>query len=1014
MQYICSWSSVFYRGLFCKDYRDYSEDFHIASGFGFDPITNDYKIATVSFFRGREIVEIVTRLQLPLQIMNSSHELVLLTEHCTGWQEVWESSWASLSQIKRMEEDRFDLLGGNLKRDWIKELVEKNSPSFFGIQETKSDGIAHPLIRSLWPGNEVDFVASGSVGASGGILTMWDTNVFSKESEFINRSYVGIVGSWSGMQGKVGILNVYAPQDSHLKEELWSSIELLLSNINASWIVFGDFNVVRFQEERNGSRFNSSEANSFNDFISRCGLFDFPHSQDSTERALRQIRDSENRLRDDLNRKLMDWDVKAEEGSVNDHDISKREEWIMDLLQIDRLRNEDLKQKCRFRWAVEGDENSRFFHSILNNRYAKYSIKGIHINGCWIESPGDIKQAALNHYAARFKESSVHRPLLESNLFRKLSAMEASLLESDFSIEEVKDAVWDCAGSKAPGPDGFNFTFIKAFWDVLKFDFWNCIRHFEITGALKKGCNPSFMVLIPKKIDPIGFSDYRPISLIGCVYKVISKLLASRLAKVIGSVISPNQSAFIKGRQILDGCLIANEIIRMAKLEDQSKWVLVTSGEGGIASCLSSASISVLVNGSPSNEFLMERGLRQGDPLSPLLFLIVAEALQVTILNACDIGIFKGVRLSKSNANISLLQFADDALFFGEWSGIGCLQSKNLSLLAKWKWRFLNENNSLWCTVIEEFYGEDGGFHSHSSSLGCSGVWVDIIKAIKHIETFDSNFRRSFVRKVAYGADTFFWLDPWCDDGLRLKDKFPRLYALESIKNYKVKDRGHVDSGSWTGSWAWRIPPRGRAIDDLNILSNCLNSVVLNPDGCDKWVWSYSVSGHFKVNTLSKIIENNLLGDHSLESHHKWNYWIPKKVNIVVWKASLDRLATCSNLMARGIVLPTYNCPFCGLVIEDSDHVLVRCQKVCGIRRKMWSWWSLPPPTSFPPITLWATWNWRNRLIHATGEDIESIKMEDIFPSIQWMAKLWMSARISSKLKTDWNCWVARPFDLFS
>ncbi|GKG33463.1 RNA-directed DNA polymerase, eukaryota, reverse transcriptase zinc-binding domain protein, partial [Tanacetum coccineum] len=78
-----------------------------------------------------------------------------------------------------------------------------------------------------------------------------------------------------------------------------------------------------------------------------------------------------------------------------------------------------------------------------------------------------------------------------------------------------------------------------------------------------------------------------------------------------------------------------------------------------------------------------------------------------------------------------------------------------------------------------------------------------------------------------------------------------------------------------------------------------------------------------------------------LESHHKWNSWIPKKVNIVVWKASLDRLATCSNLMARGIVLPTYNCPFCGLVIEDSDHVLVRCQKVCGIWRKVWSWWSL-------------------------------------------------------------------------
>ncbi|GKB77993.1 RNA-directed DNA polymerase, eukaryota [Tanacetum coccineum] len=716
--------------------------------------------------------------------MNSSHELVLLTEHCTGWQEGYVD-----------ESDEIGL-----------------------------DFIITFNLRTHVFGNEVDFVASGSVGASGGILTMWDTNVFSKESEFINRSYVGIVGSWSGMQGKVGILNVYAPQDSHLKEELWSSIELLLSNINASWIVFGDFNVVRFQEERNGSRFNSSEANSFNDFISRCGLFDFPHSQDSTERALRQC--------------------------AADHRILK----IRLRMILYKAYDSDVKAEERFRWAVEGDENSRFFHSILNNRYAKYSIKGIHINGCWIESPGDIKQAALNHYAARFKESSVHRPLLESNLFRKLSALEASLLESDFSIEEVKDAVWDCAGSKAPGPDGFNFTFIKAFWDVLKFDFWNCIRHFEITGALKKGCNPSFMVLIPKKIDPIGFSDYRPISLIGCVYKVISKLLASRLAKVIGSVISPNQSAFIKGRQILDGCLIANEIIRMAKLEDQSlllfkvdfekafdsvNWIFLLDvmrqmgfGHNGwrrwIASCLSSASISVLVNGSPSNEFLMERGLRQGDPLSPLLFLIVAEALQVTILNACDIGIFKGVRLSKSNANISLLQFASTwdksrgfewgsqvneclfrfFLFTGVYIGVGWRLSlwkaktllvrdhggpasvlpsnKELSHLQN-EVRFLNENNSLWCTVIEEFYGEDGGFHSHSSSLGCSGVWVDIIKAIKHIETFDSNFRRSFVRKVADGADTFFWLDPWCDDGLRLKDKFPRLYALESIKYLMIR-----------------------------------------------------------------------------------------------------------------------------------------------------------------------------------------------------------------------------------
>ncbi|GKC76086.1 cysteine-rich receptor-like protein kinase, partial [Tanacetum coccineum] len=243
--------------------------------------------------------------------------------------------------------------------------------------------------------------------------------------------------------------------------------------------------------------------------------------------------------------------------------------------------------------------------------------------------------------------------------------------------------------SKTSGPDGFNFNFIKSFWEVIKLDFWNCIRYFESSGEIANGCNPSFIVLIPKRPDPIGFSDYHPISLIGCVYKVIAKLLAARLASVIGSIIGPNQSAFIGGRQILDGCLIANEIIRMAQLEDHKlllfkvdfekafdsiNWNFLLNvtrkiGFGDkwqkwISSCLSSASISVLINGFPYKEFKMERDLRQGDLLSPFLFLFVAEALQVTIMEACNKGIYKGIFLEKSGTNVSLLQFADDALFF--------------------------------------------------------------------------------------------------------------------------------------------------------------------------------------------------------------------------------------------------------------------------------------------------------------------------------------------------------------
>ncbi|GJW43442.1 reverse transcriptase domain, reverse transcriptase zinc-binding domain protein [Tanacetum coccineum] len=187
--------------------------------------------------------------------------------------------------------------------------------------------------------------------------------------------------------------------------------------------------------------------------------------------------------------------------------------------------------------------------------------------------------------------------------------------------------------------------------------------------------------------------DYRPISLIGCMYKILSKLLATRLSKVIHKLIRPNQTAFLAGRQILDGTLIANEIVHCAKKEkfnllffkvdfkkafDSVNWkflldIMSQMGFGPkwrkwILACLSSASVSILKNGSPCKEFAMERGLRQGDPLSPFLFLIFAEALQVMMIDACNKGIYKGISLANDGANVSLLQYADDALFFGEWS----------------------------------------------------------------------------------------------------------------------------------------------------------------------------------------------------------------------------------------------------------------------------------------------------------------------------------------------------------
>ncbi|GJS38460.1 RNA-directed DNA polymerase, eukaryota [Tanacetum coccineum] len=270
---------------------------------------------------------------------------------------------------------------------------------------------------------------------------------------------------------------------------------------------------------------------------------------------------------------------------------------------IDQKERDSLKQKSRVKWAVEGDENTKFFHSIVNKKIKNRSNNRINLNGAWNEDLNEIQEAARNHFASRFKELNSNRPLFRSNLFMKLDDSDVSFLESEFTLEEVKEAF----------------------------------------GCLARGCNASFIVLIPKNSDPVDLGDYRPISLIGCMYKVLSKLLSRRLCKVIHKLIRPNQTTFLSGRQILDGILIANEIVNYAKKEklkllifkvdfekafDSVNWkflIDIMSQMGFSAkwcklihACLSSASISVLINGSPSKEFSMKRGLRQGDPLHPV------------------------------------------------------------------------------------------------------------------------------------------------------------------------------------------------------------------------------------------------------------------------------------------------------------------------------------------------------------------------------------------------------------
>ena len=170
----------------------------------------------------------------------------------------------------------------------------------------------------------------------------------------------------------------------------------------------------------------------------------------------------------------------------------------------------------------------------------------------------------------RFKATRVLGVRLDVVDFKMLTPKDSMNLISTFKEEEIKEAVWQCDGSKSPGPDRFNFNFIRKSWEYMKDEFVSALNLFHDIGAIPKRCNASFIALVSKVKDPSKLEQYRPISLVGAIYKVIAKVLAGRIKKVLNSVVDESQSAFLKGRGLLDSVLMANEVIEDLRRTERS------------------------------------------------------------------------------------------------------------------------------------------------------------------------------------------------------------------------------------------------------------------------------------------------------------------------------------------------------------------------------------------------------------------------------------------------------------
>ncbi|GKB86411.1 RNA-directed DNA polymerase, eukaryota, reverse transcriptase zinc-binding domain protein [Tanacetum coccineum] len=583
-----------------------------------------------------------------------------------------------------------------------------------GIQETHSLMIDPFKVKCLWGNFQFDYAVSPSSGRSGGLVSIWDKNTFTKLNVFPSENLLIVEGNWISTHTHCYMVNVYAPQDDRKKEILWHHILDFKEGNSGHYLIFGDFNVVRFASERIGTIFNPASANAFNQFIRDGHLWEIPHGghlftrinsrgdklskldrflitensasymhnysaqvldchisdhrpiilsassldfgptpfkfynswlldkqlhtivtefweQHVVEIGLIRLNrtSSQYREKEDLINKLKEFDEATIRGSGNIVVDSQRSTWLENLRNIELKENLDISQKAKVKWGIEADENSKFFHAIVNQKRRALSIHGIKHEGHWLSDPHTIKDTFHSFFESKFKNVDV-----------------------------------DCVSDKSPGPDGFTFAFYKKNWDTIKDDVVDFVQDFFNTGILPHGCNTSFIARIPKIPNPMVVTDFRPISLIGAQYKIIAKVMANRLAQV------------------------------MHFMGFSEKWIKWIKG------CLYSARSSILINGSPTREFNINRGLRQGDPLSPFLFIIAMEGLHVAVEDALSAGLYRGLKVN--TLNLSHFFFADDALFIGEW---------------------LRANIKSMVSILECFYRVSGlKINFHKSNLAGVGV----------------------------------------------------------------------------------------------------------------------------------------------------------------------------------------------------------------------------------------------------------------------------------------------------
>ncbi|KAJ0455678.1 putative reverse transcriptase zinc-binding domain-containing protein [Helianthus annuus] len=353
--------------------------------------------------------------------------------------------------------------------------------------------------------------------------------------------------------------------------------------------------------------------------------------------------------------------------------------------------------------------------------------------------------------------------------------------------------------------------------------------------------------------------------------------------------------------------------------------------------------------------------------------------------------------------------------------GLKKLDYCNSALLLKWVSRYTVEPFALWRRIVDSLHCTKRKWGIMPINGRISGTWKNIVKHGCNTKVESRTLHDCLKGKLGNGTSIRFWIDVWCGDEA-FKDKFPNLFKIEKNKLVTVADRL---ASLKDGSCGWNQREENFTESMKKDLTVCLRMVedFHCTDRLDEWTWTIDNSGLFSVkatkNWLQKEAEDNT--GFALE----WCKWIPAKVNIFVWRAELDRIATTSALERRNIMVPNKNCVFCDDFIETTEHLFSGCIFSSGVWLAIASWCGVPNLFAFSIrdvvtmhnlvgfkgikkvafhgvmyVAVWSIWRARNQCIFSD----KKLKVMEVIAEIKSLSFLWFRSRYN-KGSIDWNSW---------